>query len=275
MSNPYLSQIERGLKRPTPRSSSSSRKDWRSPPRASTSRQASSTPRSPRLPTRPTCAAPSRRPGPHAPAAEDPPRHLRVLRRGRPGPDAPPPTPRTRHRTTQEGDTMSVLQDIKKSVDTTPFFAAVGATDLAVEKVRDARVRAEAARVRADIAVDSSPRDHHRRPGQGAPGLALNQTLVVGGKVVESYESSPPAARSSSPACAPSRPPRTSSPRPRPPSPRPRVRSPPPARPPPTSSAPPSPPSPPVATRPPTSPPSSPAPSSRTPRPRPPRSRPP
>jgi hypothetical protein len=84
---------------------------------------------------------------------------------------------------------MSVLQDNLKKVDTTPFFAAVGATDLAVEKVRDARVRAEAARVRAEkVAVDFDPASITTQVKE-LPALALNQTLVVGGKVVESYES--------------------------------------------------------------------------------------
>ncbi len=84
---------------------------------------------------------------------------------------------------------MSVLQDNLKKVDTTPFFAAVGATDLAVEKVRDARVRADAARVRAEkVAVDFDPATITTQVKE-LPALALNQTLVVGGKVVESYES--------------------------------------------------------------------------------------
>ena len=50
---------------------------------------------------------------------------------------------------------MSVMTDIKKTVDTTPFFAAVGATDLAVEKVREARVRAD--KVRAELSADLAP----------------------------------------------------------------------------------------------------------------------
>ena len=36
---------------------------------------------------------------------------------------------------------MALVADIRKSLmDTTPVFAVVGLTDLAVEKVRDARV---------------------------------------------------------------------------------------------------------------------------------------
>ena len=42
---------------------------------------------------------------------------------------------------------MAFVAEIRKTVtDTTPVFAAVGLTDLAVEKVRDARVRAAAVR---------------------------------------------------------------------------------------------------------------------------------
>lgn len=79
---------------------------------------------------------------------------------------------------------MSVLN----KVDTTPFFAAVGATDLAVEKVRDARVRAEAARVRADQArADLAPAKVADQV-KDLPALALNQGLVLGGKVAGSYE---------------------------------------------------------------------------------------
>ena len=44
---------------------------------------------------------------------------------------------------------MALVADIRKTVtDTTPVFAAVGLTDLAVEKVRDARVKATAVRDR-------------------------------------------------------------------------------------------------------------------------------
>lgn len=82
---------------------------------------------------------------------------------------------------------MTVLEDLKK-VDTTPFFAAVGATDLAVEKVRVARVRAEAARLRAEkVATGFDPAKVADQVKE-IPALALNQTLVLGGRVAESYE---------------------------------------------------------------------------------------
>ena len=50
---------------------------------------------------------------------------------------------------------MPVIDDLKKTVDPTPFFAAVGATDLAVEKVREARLRADKAR--AELSADLAP----------------------------------------------------------------------------------------------------------------------
>jgi heparin binding hemagglutinin HbhA len=51
--------------------------------------------------------------------------------------------PTTNTRPTQKETPMSVIEDLRKTVDTTPLFAVVGATDLAVEKVRHARVRAD------------------------------------------------------------------------------------------------------------------------------------
>ena len=98
---------------------------------------------------------------------------------------------------------MPVIEDIKKTIDATPLFAAVGATDLAVEKVREARLRADKARadlaVRADkarteLSADLAPATVQARATQVAdqvreiPALALNQTLVVGGKFAEGYE---------------------------------------------------------------------------------------
>ena len=98
---------------------------------------------------------------------------------------------------------MPVIEDLKKTVDTTPFFAAVGATDLAVEKVREARLRADKARadfaVRADkarteLSADLAPANVQARATKVAdqvreiPALALNQTLVVGGKFAEGYD---------------------------------------------------------------------------------------
>ncbi len=90
---------------------------------------------------------------------------------------------------------MFVIEDLRKSVDT-PFYAAVGMTDLAVEKARDARARAEKAR--AELRTDLDPAAVQARATDSAtkvaaqfkdlPALALNQGLVVAGKVAESYE---------------------------------------------------------------------------------------
>ena len=98
---------------------------------------------------------------------------------------------------------MSVIEDLRKNVDTTPFFAVIGATDLAVEKAREARVRADKARadlaVRADkarveLTTDLAPAHLQARATKVAddvkeiPALALNQTMVVGGKFAEAYD---------------------------------------------------------------------------------------
>ena len=87
---------------------------------------------------------------------------------------------------------MSVMTDLKNTVDATPFFAAVGATDLAVEKVREARVRAD--KVRADFSADLAPAKVQARATtlvdgvKEIPAVVLNETLVVGGKVAEGYD---------------------------------------------------------------------------------------
>jgi hypothetical protein len=109
----------------------------------------------------------------------------------------------TNIRITTKESHMPVIEDIKKTIDATPFFAAVGATDLAVEKVREARLRADKARadlaVRADKArtepsADLAPATVQARATKVAdqvreiPALALNQTLVVGGMFAEGYE---------------------------------------------------------------------------------------
>ena len=98
---------------------------------------------------------------------------------------------------------MSVIEDLKKTVDTTPFFAAVGATDLAVEKVREARVRADKARAdlavraektRVELSTDLAPAAVQARATKAVddakeiPALAINQTMVFGGKLAEAYD---------------------------------------------------------------------------------------
>jgi len=98
---------------------------------------------------------------------------------------------------------MSVIEDIKNTVDATPFFAAVGATDLAVEKVREARVRADKARAdlvvraektRTELSTDLAPANVQARATKAVdgameiPALALNQTMIFGGKLTEAYD---------------------------------------------------------------------------------------
>jgi hypothetical protein len=87
---------------------------------------------------------------------------------------------------------MPLVSDIKKTVtDTTPVFAAVGAADLAVEKVREARLRAAAAR--AELSVEKIQAEALRRAteateqAQHVPVLALNRSLELAGKAAESY----------------------------------------------------------------------------------------
>jgi heparin binding hemagglutinin HbhA len=49
---------------------------------------------------------------------------------------------------------MTLVKDIRNSLtDTTPVYAAVGATDLAVERLREARTRAAAVRLDLDVKV--------------------------------------------------------------------------------------------------------------------------
>jgi heparin binding hemagglutinin HbhA len=84
------------------------------------------------------------------------------------------------------------MTDIKNTVDATPFFAAVGATDLAVEKVREARIRAE--KVRVELSADLAPAKVQARATtlvdgvKEIPAVVLNETMVVGGKVAEGYD---------------------------------------------------------------------------------------
>ncbi|NHA66640.1 hypothetical protein [Phycicoccus flavus] len=83
---------------------------------------------------------------------------------------------------------MAVIDDLRKNLDTTPFYALAGVTDLAVEKVREAQKRADAAR--ADLAPSAVQARATAYAGQvkDLPTLAINQGLVVGGKVSEGYD---------------------------------------------------------------------------------------
>ena len=101
---------------------------------------------------------------------------------------------------------MTLVSDIRKSVtDTTPVYAAVGVTDLAVEKVRHARSRAVAARAdfhvsalqdlaakRAEKVAEQAHQVAKRaekvaEQAQQIPALALNQTLEAAGKAHTTY----------------------------------------------------------------------------------------
>ena len=94
---------------------------------------------------------------------------------------------------------MTLVSDIRKTVtDTTPVYAAVGVTDLAVEKVRHARARAVAARAEFHVSAlqDKAAKRAEKvaeraekvaEQAQQIPALALNQTLEVAGKAHTTY----------------------------------------------------------------------------------------
>lgn len=97
---------------------------------------------------------------------------------------------------------MALVADIRKNViDTTPVFAVVGLTDLAVEMVREARVRATTAgaELTSDLRADLNPVAIQNKAqarvlgvaeqAQELPALALNRSLELAGKAQESYES--------------------------------------------------------------------------------------
>ena len=87
---------------------------------------------------------------------------------------------------------MAVIDDLRKTIDTTPLYALAGVTDLAVAKVREARTdlthRAEAAR--ADLAPSAvqARATAFAEQLKEMPALALNQGMVVSGKVAEGYD---------------------------------------------------------------------------------------
>ncbi|NYG07148.1 hypothetical protein BJ986_001635 [Phycicoccus badiiscoriae] len=93
---------------------------------------------------------------------------------------------------------MALVADIRKTVtDSTPVFAAVGLADLAVEKVRDARVKAtvKASNVRGELDPSALQTKAQVRvtevagQAQELPALALNRSLELAGKAQETYES--------------------------------------------------------------------------------------
>ena len=98
---------------------------------------------------------------------------------------------------------MTFVSDFRKTVtDTTPVYAAVGVTDLAVEMVREAGVRAAAARVDFGVRAAAARADFHvsalqdkavkraekvAEQAQHIPAIALNQTLEVATRAHSTY----------------------------------------------------------------------------------------
>ena len=87
---------------------------------------------------------------------------------------------------------MTLVKDIRKTVtDTTPVFAALGVTDLAVERLRDARARAAAVRLDLDINViqDRAAQRFEKvtEQVQQIPAQVRNQSAEVAGKARETY----------------------------------------------------------------------------------------
>lgn len=74
----------------------------------------------------------------------------------------------------------------------TPLFAVVGATDLAVERAREARLRAD--KVRAELKADLAPTAVQKRAEiviedvKSFPTKALNQGVATADQVTKSYE---------------------------------------------------------------------------------------
>lgn len=87
---------------------------------------------------------------------------------------------------------MSLVKDIRKTVtDTTPVYAALGATDLAVERLRDARTRAAAVRLDLDVSAMQGRAvkrvEKVTEQVQQIPAQVRNQTVEVAGKARETY----------------------------------------------------------------------------------------
>ncbi len=87
---------------------------------------------------------------------------------------------------------MTFLKTFRKTVtDTTPVYAAVGVTDLAVEKVRDAADKATTASAGFHVSTlqDKAVKRAElvAEQAQHIPAMALNQTLVAAGKAHSTY----------------------------------------------------------------------------------------
>lgn len=84
---------------------------------------------------------------------------------------------------------MALVADIKKNVtEATPVYAAVGVTDLAVEKVRDARSQAVAARKALAPAEITAQAEKAAKQVQEAPAVLFNRGRVFAGKAQEQYD---------------------------------------------------------------------------------------
>ena len=98
---------------------------------------------------------------------------------------------------------MTRVNDIRKTAtDPKPVYAAVGVTDLAIERVREAKVRAAAVRADLDVSAlqdkavalqDKAVKRAEKiaeqvaEQAQQLPALALSQTIEAAGKARETY----------------------------------------------------------------------------------------
>ena len=87
---------------------------------------------------------------------------------------------------------MTLAHDIRKTVtDTNPVYAVVGVTDLAVERLRDARSRAAAVHLDLDVSVmqDRAAKRFEKvaEQAQQIPAQVRNQTVEVASKARETY----------------------------------------------------------------------------------------
>ena len=81
---------------------------------------------------------------------------------------------------------MAIVKEIRKTAtDPTPIYAVIGVTDLAIESVREASVRAAAVRVDLDVSAlqDKAVKRAEKVAvqAQQIPALAVGQTLEVAG----------------------------------------------------------------------------------------------
>src|SRR5664279_2997024 len=87
---------------------------------------------------------------------------------------------------------MTLIKDIRKTVtDTTPVYAALGVTDLAVERLHEARIRAAAVRHDLDLNViqDRTAKRFEKvaEQVQQIPAQVRNQSAEAAGKARETY----------------------------------------------------------------------------------------